>query len=283
MANRIYAPVVGAGPLPAIKEGGRADFQKLNTEGDSAFDLLIETKTPRYAWSRSALCPCLGPNAQTTQPDPQCELCKGNGWLPFRPVGYAVDEAKVGELSPLQNAIVESTQAVVIRALVVGASAEPNIFAVLGKWALGSASVTVRAGNRLGYYDRLVALEPEETIPYCEVLTVGSSTPDLRLRYHVVGLNLVRSVDTVYSQADFTLSEDGRTLAWRVGRIPVSGTRVVVHYLAHPTWVVQEYSKVNRVSVTALKLRKRRDSPPGDIIRLPAQYIARLEHLAPME
>lgn len=262
---------------PNVKEGGqRVDFKTLNTQNDTAFDLLIETKCPRFGWARGARCPCTGPNPQAPdRAEPDCDLCNGLGFHYFRPHQYVQDPNKIGTLDDTQCALVDRANAVVIKCLMVNALSQPDIYTVLGTWAFGSASCTVRQGNRLGYYDRLIALDDE--MVYSEIVEVPDDpTTPIKLRYPAVALNMVRSVDTVYDETSACL--DVGDLAWIAGQEPAAGTRLAVHYIARPVWVVMEHTKLNRTSLVKQK-KPVTTTPQGDIVLLPQQVMVRLEHL----
>ena len=64
-------PQAGVTGLP---EGTKEEGQRVDFRPDQ-FDLTIETKGYRIAWSRAAQCPCKPINAQTEQPDPNCAIC----------------------------------------------------------------------------------------------------------------------------------------------------------------------------------------------------------------
>ena len=85
-----------------VKEAGRrVDFKP------DAFTLAIETKSfGRLAWTQACYCPCVPNNDQTDQPDPNCDLCDGHGWLMFRPAIAETDPKVLGDLNPLQAKLV---------------------------------------------------------------------------------------------------------------------------------------------------------------------------------
>jgi len=254
----------------------RTDFRTSGTEDATEFETLIETKCPRLAWARASICSCKGFNDQTEQTNPDCPKCNGLGWRYYRPVDYCVDVGRIGALDELQTSILEKANAVVVRGLMVGLAASPDIFNALGKWALGSGTLTMRPRNRVGYYDRIIQLDVVDT--FSEVITVdGAGIPT---RYPMHSLNFIASVDAEFSNDDVTLFGDG-TLRWKTGRMPVVGTRVTLSYMHHPAWVVIEYLNVNRTSL--LKLRNPApQTPQGDTQHLPLRVLVRREHL-PMD
>lgn len=251
----------------------RVDFRTEGGDQYSSFESLIETKTPRLAWARATICPCKGFNDQTGQTDPSCPVCNATGWAYFRPQQYVVDEARLGSFDPLQQALLEASNAVVIRGFFANISATPDMFQALGNWAFGSATLTVRPANRLGYYDRITQID--EVAVFSEVVVVDG--PVVKTRYPVRWLNYCMAVATAYGNDDLVLYDDG-TLRWRPGKQPTAGTRVSVHYMHHPTWVMIEYGNLVRTSL--IKFRKPVvATPDGDILDLPIKVIMRREHL----
>lgn len=268
----------GAGVIglpPQVKEGGkRVDFKALNSANDTDFDFLIETKCPRYGWARASLCPCVGFNGETDQPDPKCSTCSATGWLYFKPQDYVSSDETIGSLDDAQNELLTKANAVVIRALLVNATSKPDIFAVLGRWALGSSMATVRAGNRLGYYDRLIGLDDE--MVFSEVVETDGTSTTL-LRYPAVDFNVVQSETTVYTDDDLAVDAAGN-IAWVTGKEPAAGTKISVHYNCHPVWTVMEHTKLSRTSLVKQK-KANPATPAGDLLVLPPQALVRLEHL----
>lgn len=268
-------PEWGIGGLP----GGdatkflRVDFGLAGGEKYSTFDSFIETKTPRLVWARAARCPCVGFNDQTQQTDPTCPLCNATGWAYFKPRQYAFDEKQLGTLDALQKSILEKANGVVIRGLMTSVAVQPDMFQALGANAMGSAMLTVRPANRVGYYDRIIAID--EVMPHSEVVVVDGAT--LKTRYPVRWLNACFSTTKGYADEDIALFEDG-TLGWRTGKKPANGTRVAVHYMKHPQWIVMEYANLVRTSLIKFR-RATSQTPDGDILDLPIKTLVRLEHL----
>lgn len=270
-----FSPYPVAGE-PTVKFA-RVDFRSAGNTEFSEFEALIETKCPRIAWARATICSCKGFNDQTDQTDPDCPECNGLGWRYYRPADYVVDAANLGALDALQTALLEKARACVVRGLFTGIGTQPDIFQVLGKWAMGSAMLTLRPGNRVGYYDRFIQLDVIE--PFSEVLEdAGVASP--KTRYPVHRLNFMASLDKVFTEDDVILYDDG-TLGWKPGRQPDSGTRVTVSYMHHPVWVVIEYVNANRTSLVKFK-KADVDTPSGDTQHLPIRVLVRREYL-PMD
>lgn len=251
----------------------RVDFR---TTSDTAteFEELIETKCPRLGWARATICSCKGFSDQTDQTDPDCPACNALGWRFFRPKEYVVDEDTLGPLDALQAAILEKAKAVVIRGLTTGIGVQPDIFQTLGKWALGSTLLTVRPNNRVGYFDRIIQLDVVE--PFSEVIdTDGSSV--IQTRYPVHSLNFIASLAAEFGDDEITLFDDG-TLGWKAGSIPEAGTRITIHYMHHPVWVVMEFVNANRTSLVKFK-KNVVETPAGDTQHLPVRVMLRREYL----
>ncbi len=248
---------------PGTKDTPRVDF------ASSDFAKIIEQKGYRVAWQRAAPCPCEPINTQTDQANPNCSLCKGQGWILFKPAFAATDSRKIGDLTALQTKL--TTNAAVVRALMTGLTANKQPYMDIGPRLEGQLMVTMRAQNKLAYYDRLVNLDAVAV--YAEIVEVPADSV-LKLRYPAVHVNLLRSEDTVYSEGtDFSVS---------AGDITVSGisteTRLVCHYLTHPSWRIIEHP--HNVRLTPVKSKTASPATPaGDPSDLPVQAVAKLEFL----
>ena len=180
----------------------------------------IETQGVRFAWFRAAHCPCTPINTQTDQPDPNCEICRGQGTIYFGPSTYR-ETAEIGDLTPIQDQIIretaEGTPTAVIRGVVAYSSQTNEFFNLIGRFMTGQTFLTVRPENRLAYFDRLVCLDAE--ICYDEIIT----TPITAFRYRPISINYVRSLTTRYREgADYTFANG--VLTWVTGREPDDGT-----------------------------------------------------------
>lgn len=271
MAGPVLTLPAGTIGLPdGVKEAGRrVDFKP------DAFTLAIETKSfGRIAWTQACYCPCLPNNNQTEQPDPNCSLCGGHGWLMFRPTLFVTDSNVVGDLNSLQTKLVADNNASIIMGIMHSFTANEEPYAPPRRRIPGTAMCTVRPENKLGYWDRLVNLDA--LIVYSQLATTVTGDY-LSLTYPVVQMNLLRSADSVFEQGtstdpkDFVL-EDGQ-IKWTTP--PGSGLRVAAHYLCHPTWRVIEHPHTTRVTPVKFKTK----SAIGDQIPLPVQATIRYEFL----
>lgn len=254
--------------LPTGAKTPIADFEP------PEFVRLIETKGMRFAWTRAAVCPCGSVNDQTHQPDPRCTSCDGTSWFYFGPKDYAPSQA-AGELDDVHKAILAQDGAAVIRGIMTGVDVNQDAYDRLGNWLWGSALVTVRPENKLGHYDRLVHLDSE--VAYSEVVETGEETEPLKTRYLATQINLITTEAQRFEHdTDFTL-ENG-SVVWRTGRAPEPETRVAVHYLCHPQWIVIEHPKILRETTIHGKSAPI-TTPVGSPEALPIQALVRLEFL----
>jgi len=237
------------------------------------FDAVIEQKGYRLAWTRATECPCASVNDQTKQPDPNCVLCKGTGWFYFAP-SEPVVSSKVGPLNPLQQSIV-ANKCGVIRGIITGIRSNREPFGEIGNWQWGDVTITVRPQNRLGHYDKLIHLDSE--IVYVEAFDADVPTLPIKTRYPVNQVNLLRSLAKEYVPGvDFTLVAG--VLTWLPGKGPVKGSRLSLHYLTHPTWLVIDHPHAIRMSMRKVKVKDPL-TPQGDPQQLPIQAHGRLDFL----
>jgi hypothetical protein len=258
-------------PVLGVPEGVKQAGQRVDFKLDQ-FSLAIETKGYLLLWERSLECPCAPVTTQTEQPDPNCDLCNGQGWIYFgAPEAQVLDNYALTEL---QQYMLDSSGGMVIRGLKDSITNKENPVDPIGKWAEGSAHLTVRHENRLGYYDRITSLDSQ--IVYSEIL-ITDGTAILATRYPAVGVNYLRSVDKVYTIGVEFQIENG-VVTFYSGQIPDANTRLAIHYLCHPVWLVVEHPHASRVTLNKFKTSKP-TSPAGDAKQLPIQAMIRYEFL----
>jgi hypothetical protein len=201
-------------------------------------------------------------------------LCGGDGWFYFG--GNAPQTASdIGDLDEIQNAIIDDNNAMVIRGIMTSVQNQFNPWDKMGNWMSGSSQVTVRHENKLGYFDKLTGLDVN--IAYAEILDEYTGGETLDTRYLVTGVNLIRSPSQVY-QADVDYKIVRGVITWLSGKEPASGTRLAVHYLCHPTWLVTEHPHAGRVSSIKFKTPNPK-TPRGDPVQLPVQAIVRYDFI----
>jgi len=258
-------PILGM-PAGSKQAGQRVDHKP------GKFDLLLETQGYLLLWERAARCPCEPVTDQTEQVNPNCELCKGSGWIYFGP--DTPQNLESYNMDDLQNRLIQDSGGSVIRGYMRDLSKSTDPVDALGNWESGDTRLTVRYGNKLGYYDRITSLD--SNIVYAEIKEAdGSETLDLR--YPTSYVSLLRSVDTVYKRDTDYFLEKGR-IKWYPGKAPAAEKRLSAHYFCHPRWLVMDHPHSFRTAQVAYKVANPR-TPTGDPAGLPSQAMLRYEFL----
>lgn len=237
--NTKAAPFGVVGGYSAEKGYDRVD---LNSDDFSA---QIEMHGQRLAWSRALRCPCQPVNDQTDQPDPECTLCGGTAWAYFGP--QTAQPLPEEGFTEVQRLAASYYGAFVLRGLVTGFAKDDQPWAQYGSWRNGSASLTVRHGNQLGFMDRIVHLDAE--IIFSEVVAAPARAGQaLKTRYFVSGqVYMVRThAKVLQPQRDYHL-RGGRIYPTEAAGL-ASDARVAVHYATFPTFMVVDIPSANRMS-----------------------------------
>ena len=273
MPNRLQGPRLGgegyALGVEDVKGRPRAEFR------DERFAKAIE-QSHRVVWERAVRCPCAPLNSQTQQPDPSHELCGGTGWQYVTPAPDDFDremqDALVGELTPYQRRL--ARQGSPIFALVTTFSSDMQAYTQLGSWVFGSARITTRAGNRLGYWDRITLIDGVMT--YSEVVTIAANARDVATRYPVETLNsCIRADGSVLELGgDIELDDEGNL---RLASATTRDLRLGVQYLTAPRFRVVEWPNTFRQLMRSQKVDN--VTPAGMPTDLPNLGMMRLEHL----
>lgn len=264
------APVLGL-PAGEKEAGQRVDYK------EKKFDTVIETKGYLLAWTRACVCPCAPVATQTQQPDPNCTLCAGGGWVYFG--GNVTQDFDVEEwdLDVIQTKIIADSGAAVIRGVLSGIGSKQQPYDKLGNWVEGSLQCTVRHENKLAYYDKLVCLDSE--IAYSEIL-IADGTTVTDARYLITGINYLRSESTVYvADTHYQINTLGQ-IEWLSSNEPAVNARLATHYMCHPTFLVVEHPHVIRSTLKKFKTPKPQ-TPLGDPTGLPIQAVIRLDFYKP--
>ena len=112
------------------------------------------------------------------------------------------------------------------------------------------------------------------------IITVGGDRSKAKLRYPIVGINELRSIDKVFiCDADFRITPKGE-IEWLGSNAPASGTRLSFHGTIHPHWIVMDHVNTYRDTFiegggTGLALQKRE--------KLPVQAMVKLDYLVDAE
>jgi len=238
----VMAPKITTGMPAGKKPRPRSDFSP------TEFDQSITTKGYRMWWSRAGICPCQN-NDQTDQPDPNCQLCKGEGRYFFLP-----DNVSDGGKDVYGNEVElnDAGNAVSIYVLMTAMAQDVQLFERFGEWVFGTAKVTTQAPNKLGYHDRFIARDAEmvyaQIVEFdgADVIPIVGSRKKTGLRYPYISIHELRSVSQVYKQDEhYTLTSSG-TIAWIGSQAPDSGTRLAVHGTVRPVWIVLDHVNTYR-------------------------------------
>jgi hypothetical protein len=175
---------------------------------------------------------------------------------------------------------VDKDGAAVIRGTILSVGRNVEAYDKLGPWVFGSAVVTVRHPNKIGYWDRMVNLDAE--VNFTETVDIGTdlSLP-VPLRYPATGVNIVMDHEGKrFEQGeDFNVNSAGQ-LEWVPGFEPAASSRISAHYLTHPCWLVWEHPHAFREA--SIKFKKGTNelvTPLGDPQPLPIHALMRLEYL----
>jgi hypothetical protein len=160
----------------------------------------------------------------------------------------------------------------VIRGTITGIQNTPDHLNDISNWVDGDMMLTVRSENKLGYYDRITALDSQ--IVYAEN-QVADGTATLTPRYLSTGINEIRStVKTYVPDTDYELSATGK-VTW-LNTPPVEDTKLSLHYLCHPTWIVVDHPHVARTTSVLFKTPTPA-TPTGEAAFLPVQAHVRYD------
>jgi len=276
MSDDALTPEI-ATALPNIKPVPRSDFVP------HEFDLAIVTKGYDLWWARSAPCPCVN-NDQTEQADIKCPLCKGTGYFQFQPDPTI---ARGGTVDRYGNKVEvsEDGKYLSVMGIMTSLTQDIQVFEKFGEWTFGTARITLQAGNRLGYRDRIIVRKSEmvyaQHVDYVAAATipvVGARNKH-GLRYQFIRVHTMRSVAREYVQdVDFRLSARG-DIEWLSQFIdrPSTHTRLVIHGTVRPVWIVMDH--VNSYRDTQIA-----GANNSNVKRtLPVQAVVKLEFLVEPE
>lgn len=273
---------VNLGTIPDHQLGLDAGSQEAGQRTDWHQDkwaVVINSYGYRWAWARNVKCPCSPASAQIVQPNPNCSVCGGGGYLYYNATG---PQNLSGEsFTDVQLAILKQTQSYMIRGVCMGINVRDKDFMSMGSWREGEAMLTVQAQNRLGYRDRLIGLDmsivhSEVVMPKADATTGALTLP---LRY-LVSTNVftARTLTHTYKpNRDFVVRKG--VFTFQPGVVPAAGTRIAVSYETFPTYVVTSMPNALRL-VNNLEDVAQPQTAEGDIFKLPIRAAIQLEDLA---
>jgi hypothetical protein len=263
----------GPGPAFGLPENMRGMRNDLKPDEIAVF---IETKGVLLGWERAGVCPCIKQESQ--QHDPSCKLCRGTGWFYFRPPDYETPDGVEDLIDSTAKLLLSTGSYSVIKGLIQGVSKQVMPYSTPGRWDMGDTMITVRHQNKLGFRDRLTCLDTTIVFAETRLTTISSAdfqTNFVHTRYRVVAVNVLRTIDKVFTEEDFKIL-DG-VIHFRPGKAPPPGTRVAIHYLCHPTYVVTNHPHALRASQV-----KRKGKEP-ETVELPVQGFCKYEFLVATE
>lgn len=272
-STTVRGPVIGKGPSQKGKPRVDFDMQKFIDQ--------VEGHGIRFSWARGTPCPCESANKQKTgAARPTCPRCGGGSFRWFRPADYVIDQELAGEIDTLQQKILNDGNGVTINGVVTGFERSEEAFDQLGEWVFGSFKVTVRPENRVGYYDRLVALDA--CLPYAQITRTGESVTSpvaVPTRYPVIRVNFFSAdQDEPYAEGvDFEVLDTG-VVQFLPGKQPDKNTKLTIHYDHHPVLIVWQQLHAFRDTKVLAQLTNTK-TPDGNPQPLLLQCLARLEFL----
>jgi len=220
-------------PKNELKQGPVGTFDP------ALFRKAIQALGLEFRWSRAVECPCRLEGSDQFKPD--CQRCGSDGWW------YVSPEEKTDRHSTLDYVTVKATFS--------QASIRPDMYKEFGGWDAGEATMTAQPEMRVGYRDRLIAMQQE--MPWTELLIksavdlipVGKTTRTTgeqlsAMRYEPVRINFIADEndvrywqDTHWRLRESTSVEPAR-LEWL--NPPAIGVRYTIHYTARPVWIVDD-------------------------------------------
>lgn len=267
-------PSIRTGMPAGSKPRPRSDFRPED------FDQSILTKGYRMFWSRGAICPCRN-NDQTEQPDPTCALCGGDAYFYFLPDPALPSATEDADGNPI--VLNKAGDAVQIHVLMTQLTQDVQIFEKFGEWVFGLARASTMAQNRLGYRDRLVAVDSE--MVWAQLIEAdgtnaiaitgdrkGGKAISAGLRYGFLSIHLLRSKATVFREdTNFALSKTGSIL-W-ITPPPAKGTLLTIHGTVHPQWIVMDHVHTLRDTFVegtdgSVEAQKFRNLPVQAVVKL---------------
>lgn len=207
------------------------------------FQTLIDGLGLDFHWRRAIPCPCAVNTNQSYNPDPNCEFCGSDGWRYINPQAREAQHSS-NDFSP-------------IRAVFSSVALDPKLNQEFGPWGMGDALLTVPGGADVGFRDQFIGIQ--QRMPFAETFVSGTSdtvkvgktrrTSSAQLnaiRYEPVAVNIIVDAadNRFYQGIHFDVREATQTeparIVWRTGQRPASGTRLAIHYIARPVWVVDQ-------------------------------------------
>ena len=216
------------------------------------YDELIRQKGMRVLWEEAMACYCL--NKDTGQPDFNCQMCSGSGFIYSAP-----KETKV---------------------VTTGLTGRFDL-ETIGMIQKGTAYATALSSDLMGYHDRLAF--PDFNGKYSQTVTfTDGKSPKLHrpakriIRCMTAVAEFIPFVDsdpvTGIPQPDFKISEDGFTIEWvNLETWPPDGTRAALLYVTNPSYIIDDITHELRATFVKYK------QVENVFVELPKQYSLKRE------
>lgn len=208
----------------------RADFKA------ETFDIIIRQKGFRIKWEQGMFCSCI--SNDTGQPDYNCPICKGKGYVYFDP-----------------------TETKVIVTSISGRKDQERI----GINEQGTAYMTPLSTDFVGFRDRITFLDFQ--VKFSEVITRSDTDLD-ELSYNAFSTIALRNLGTTYKRGvDFDITKSGSHIQWIKEDLISPGTRYSILYMINPVYIAINPIHELRGTYSMLK-----GGGEEYFIQLPSQY-----------
>jgi hypothetical protein len=258
-----------------VRDVGKADLPVDFQPGD--FDEAIRDHGYLNLWSSAEFCPCRS-NKQTDQPDPNCELCDGTGFVYLKPIAPTLKDY----LKKCPPSLTDTDDAKITQSIITSQSNNPSVYENFGEWQRGTAGLTTFSWNKLGYRDRFEHYEAEMT--YRQVVKLGATRilakgKESRQQLRYTPLSIMRVLRRTGNATLVDITEDAVVSGGTIdltGTSAVANEHVSVSYRFHPIWIITEFPYLTRGQRQHQKLI---DKELGEHEDLPVHAVVMLDFL----
>jgi hypothetical protein len=214
------------------------------------FNRIITLKGLQLQWEKASKCPCMKIGG-TGQPDFNCPLCTGKGWVWFDPLFIQGIVTAVNQNFRYDHP---------------------------GELSSGTCNITTMPANKLGYYDRLSQID--SLMRHSELIKKGDHNGKDKIRFQPMEVLYCRDLNKIYVQGeDFKFDKMSFQIEWIPGgNQPNTGVTYTIDYMTHPRWICIDlmpirdtYVKSAGAAGTATK------NPHAVFTQLPVRASVRLE------
>jgi hypothetical protein len=220
-----------------------ANFGRIDLKPEE-FDRAIYQKGAKIIWQKSMFCSCV--DETTGQPDYNCPACKGKAYIFFDPKE--------------------------IRAVVTGLSGDKDQIPI-GLLDVGSAYMTTRASDLVGFRDRLTFVD--FLTPHSQVITFTDDPEGEELRYECEQVVSVRILSSEIPVDQYSISADKKRILFNPGYLSM-GEKFSILYQIKPVYIVVDVP--HELRGTYVKFGQ----PQETWVNLPKQFRIKREDLMPL-